>query len=129
MATLISQVARCLRRYNHENMLILADMLEERELHEAARVIRHGGKFLAFHTLYQLKNYMIPVRLRQGHIQTRRPRGMTINRFKKWSNEPANSRISEILASDTIVGYTEFPTGWNYSYIFNIQRHNTTENE
>lgn len=106
MATLKSQVARCLRRYNYENMMILADMLEERELFEAARVIRHDGKFLAFHTLYQLRNYMIPVRLRQGHLQTR-SRGMTISRFKKWSNEPANSRISEIIVSDTVAGYSE----------------------
>ncbi len=69
----------------------------------------------------------------QSVIQTRRPRGMTINRFKKWSNEPANSRISEILASDTIVGYSEPITPTFLEPItfesYNIQRHNTTENE
>ena len=40
MATLKSQLARCLRRYDKDNLLVLADMLEERELFVWARKLR-----------------------------------------------------------------------------------------
>ena len=90
MASLASQVARCIRRFNHDNMLVLADMLDERELHESASVIRNNldksDPFRAFITLYQIRKA----------IRKSRPMGDAMIRFARWEGtyKPANSRIN-----------------------------------
>lgn len=91
MASLKSQLARCLRRYDEDNLLILADMLEERELFIWARKLRSEHDNQLLHS--QLTKYYVLIDL------YRAMRGPPIKLHRsidevivKWCT--ANSRIT-----------------------------------
>jgi hypothetical protein len=51
MASLMRQIAICIRRYNDEELQILAEILEEREMYEYARRLRSTNLFVVYAAL------------------------------------------------------------------------------
>lgn len=84
MASLMSQLARCLRRYDPENMSVLADMLEERELFESARKIRNASHYSMFDELVTVINRTRLKCRSDYHVPSAWEHERFDKRFRKW---------------------------------------------
>lgn len=113
MGSLIKLVARAMRRYGRDTMLILADLCEERELHEVARKLRATtlhvktelGALTAFIALYNLRNMIRPKR-KMGDAMIRY--NMWIGEHK-WSVRQTQYGPEKIrqMYNDHLIGATE----------------------
>lgn len=105
MASLMLVLARCMRRYDANAMLVLADLCEEREWFESARKIRNlDTLFIAYLEMY---------RVRRSH---RRFWPCDVaRRFPRWSHNPKPwKQHTQLVCIECGTEYVN--EGFNYNY-------------
>lgn len=111
MASLITCLAKALRRYDAESMLVLADLCEERELHESARILRlddrgpRGALYEAYTELHRVRG---SVRKPHPLLKVYKNNTRLQKRFKRWLGEGPNPGITPIgNATHSTNGYIQ----------------------
>lgn len=115
MASLISAIAKALRRYNSNAMLVLADLVEEHELHECARLLRKTesipieGLSESYSALLSLRN-MVRRPAKRTLLE-----GVAMRRYLRWAGTDLikmhiNARYGKETVPNSRIIYGTTPT-------------------